>query len=77
LFRAAIVDAPWVKRVVDTGSTETHVYVEDATLALPELMRISFDNGIALERLTYAQPTLDDVFLLHTGRELRDLEMAG
>jgi ABC-2 type transport system ATP-binding protein len=77
LFRSAIADAPWVKRIVDGGSREIHVYVEDATLALPEVMRTSFDNGIVLERLTYAQPSLDDVFLLHTGRELRDLEMAG
>jgi ABC-2 type transport system ATP-binding protein len=76
-FRSAIAEAPWVKRVVDSATTEIHVYVEDAALALPEVMRISIDNGIVLDRLTYAQPTLDDVFLLHTGRELRDLEMAG
>jgi ABC-2 type transport system ATP-binding protein len=76
-FRSAIAEAPWVKRVVDSATTEIHVYVEDAALALPEVMRISIDNGIVLDRLTYAQPTLDDVFLLHTGRELRDLEMTG
>jgi ABC-2 type transport system ATP-binding protein len=62
---------PWAKRVASTG-TVVHVYVEDASVAMPELMRLALDRGIDLERLSYAQPTLDDVFLLHTGRELRE-----
>lgn len=48
------------------------MYVADAAAALPELMRLSIDHGVPLERVTYKQPTLDDVFLLHTGRELRE-----
>jgi hypothetical protein len=31
---------------------------------------------LKLERMTYSQPSLDDVFLLHTGRELRETENA-
>jgi hypothetical protein len=27
---------------------------------------------VELDRVSYNQPTLDDVFLLHTGHELRD-----
>jgi hypothetical protein len=40
------------------------------------VMRVAMENGISLERVTYSQPSLDDVFLLHTGRELRELDMA-
>jgi len=63
--------APWATRVAAPDSV-VHVYVDDAAVALPALMRLAIDAGIALERLSYTQPTLDDVFLLHTGRELRE-----
>jgi ABC-2 type transport system ATP-binding protein len=76
-LKAAIAGESWVRRVADTDGTELHVYVEDATVALPAVIQISLEHGIALERVTYAQPSLDDVFLLHTGRELRELEVTG
>ncbi|HEX2258670.1 MAG TPA: ABC transporter ATP-binding protein, partial [Actinomycetota bacterium] len=57
-----------------TEAGDVHIYVEDAAEALPALMRLSIDHGVDLERVTYKEPTLDDVFLLHTGRELRELE---
>ena len=63
--------APWAIRVAAPDAV-VHVYVQDASVALPALMRLALDAGIALERLSYTQPTLDDVFLLHTGRELRE-----
>jgi hypothetical protein len=50
--------------------------VEDAAVALPAVMRIGLEQGIELGRVTYSQPSLDDVFLLHTGRELREAEVA-
>jgi ABC-2 type transport system ATP-binding protein len=61
----------WVRRVLATGA-EVHVYIEDASVAIPALVRLALEHGIDLERLSYTQPTLDDVFLLHTGRELRE-----
>jgi ABC-2 type transport system ATP-binding protein len=64
-------DAPWATRVAAPDSV-VHVYVRDASVALPALMRLALDAGIPLARLSYTQPTLDDVFLLHTGRELRE-----
>ncbi len=74
-LRAAIGGQPWVKNIVD-GEGELHVYVEDASVALPAVMQLSLEGGVPLERVTYSQPTLDDVFLLHTGRELREGEVA-
>ena len=67
----SVGNAPWVTRVAAPDAV-VHIYVEDASVALPALMRLALDAGIALERLSYTQPTLDDVFLLHTGRELRE-----
>ena len=64
-------EQPWVKRVASTEAA-VHVYVVDASIAMPALMRLALDRGVDLERLSYTQPTLDDVFLLHTGRELRE-----
>ena len=55
---------------------DVHIYVEDASAAIPALMRLSVEQGIELSRVTYSQPTLDDVFLLHTGRELREQEVS-
>jgi hypothetical protein len=44
-------------------------------VALPAVMRLGLEQGIELGRVTYSQPSLDDVFLLHTGRELREVEV--
>ena len=74
---AAVAGQPWVKELVPTESGDVHLYVDDAAVALPAVMRLSLDHGLVLDRVTYSQPTLDDVFLLHTGRELRELEAAG
>jgi ABC-2 type transport system ATP-binding protein len=75
-LRAAIEGEAWVQRFVVTDSGDVHVYVDDASVALPAVMRLSLDHGVDLERVTYSQPTLDDVFLLHTGRELREMEVS-
>jgi ABC-2 type transport system ATP-binding protein len=74
-LREIIDGQPWVKRIADTDSNELHVYVEDAAVALPALMHLSMERGVTLERVTYNRPTLDDVFLMYTGRELREQEL--
>lgn len=70
----AIEGESWVQRLIAVESGDLHVYVENAAAALPALMRLSLEHGVQLRKITYSQPTLDDVFLLHTGRELRELE---
>lgn len=75
-LRSLVAGERWVRRIAETEGSEVHIYVEDVSVALPAVMRLSIGNGIPLERVTYTQPTLDDVFLLHTGRELRELEVA-
>jgi ABC-2 type transport system ATP-binding protein len=48
------------------------LYVEDASAALPELLRLFDREQIALKSISLSEPTLDDVFLRYTGRSLRD-----
>ena len=71
---AAIAGRPWVKQIVHTESGDLNIYVEEAAAALPLIMSLAVERGVALERVTYNQPSLDDVFLLHTGRELREAQ---
>jgi ABC-2 type transport system ATP-binding protein len=71
-LREAIGAEVWVNRIVAGEGGLLHVYVDDAARALPEAMRIAYGKRIKLDRVTYTQPTLDDVFLMHTGTQLRD-----
>ncbi|HEX8132245.1 MAG TPA: DUF4162 domain-containing protein, partial [Actinomycetes bacterium] len=75
-LRRAVAGEPWARDILAGDSGDLHVYVEDAAVALPAVMRLSLEQGIELGRVTYSQPSLDDVFLLHTGRELREAEVA-
>ena len=68
----AIEGEPWCQRTVTPEPGQLNAYVHDAATALPALMRIAGERGIHLDKVTYSEPSLDDVFLLHTGRELRD-----
>lgn len=48
------------------------LYVEDGSLALPELLRVLDREALGLKSIRLSEPTLDDVFLRQTGRSLRD-----
>lgn len=69
-LKHAIEPEPWVQRIVAVESGEVLVYVRDAAAAIPAIMRLAAAAGVELDRITYSQPTLDDVFLMHTGHEL-------
>ena len=69
---AAIGGETWCQRTVTPEAGQLNAYVHDAATALPALMRIAGERGIHLDKVTYSEPSLDDVFLMHTGRELRD-----
>ncbi len=46
--------------------------VENATEALPRIFELASKSGIKILEATYHRPTLNDVFLHLTGREIRD-----
>lgn len=46
--------------------------VENAAEALPKLFELASEGGVKILEVTYHRPTLNDVFLHLTGREIRD-----
>ena len=52
------------------------VSLPDAAAALPELLEAFAREGVTLAGIEVHRPTLDDVFLSLTGRELRDQRVA-
>lgn len=69
-LRAAIEGSPSVRQITATGPRDLHISVDDASKAIPEVLRASLRLGVDLESVSYSRPTLDDVFLLHTGKDL-------
>ena len=53
------------------------VTVANGGAAVPELLRLLANNNVPVSNLSLASPTLDDVFLQHTGRTIRDEETGG
>ena len=48
------------------------IAVENTAEALPKIFELAKENGVKIIEATYHQPTLNDVFLHLTGREIRD-----
>jgi ABC-2 type transport system ATP-binding protein len=68
---AKLVTAPFV-RDVSTDGERLRLYVQDGPAALPDIFRLLDAERITVRQMTLSEPTLDDVFLAHTGRSLRD-----
>ncbi len=61
-----------------TGNgAQLSVTVRNGGEVVPDLMRFLGDNGIAVSNLSVASPTLDDVFLKHTGHKIRSDSTSG
>ncbi|MGB9827595.1 MAG: ATP-binding cassette domain-containing protein [Thermosphaera sp.] len=55
-----------------TSDGRMEVLVENASRSIPEIFDVANNNGIKILEINYRRPTLNDVFLHLTGRELRD-----
>ena len=53
------------------------VTVTDGGAAAPDLMRLLYDKQITVANVSVAHPSLDDVFLKHTGRQIRGEDASG
>jgi ABC-2 type transport system ATP-binding protein len=67
----ALASRPEVKETAESAG-RLHVYVHDAASFLPALIRIADELHLKPGAVTYKRPSLDDVFLLHTGHELEE-----
>jgi ABC-2 type transport system ATP-binding protein len=62
-------------RDVTPSEAGINVIVEDGGAAVPELLRVLGEAGLGVARLSLTSPTLDDVFLKHTGHSIRQEEL--
>jgi ABC-2 type transport system ATP-binding protein len=54
------------------GNGKVELVVGNASRALPEVFRVAEARGLRIAEVSYRRPTLNEVFLHLTGRELRD-----
>jgi ABC-2 type transport system ATP-binding protein len=66
----------FVKEVSESEDKIT-VFSSKGTEVAPMIFSLSSKLGITIKSISITQPTLDDVFLSYTGRELRDNNGAG
>lgn len=57
---------------VSRNDLDCRVVVTDGETALPGLFAVAHGKGARIARVAVRRPTLDDVYLSHTGRGLRD-----
>ena len=71
LVRQLVATQPFVREAaVDEGALR--LYVDRGETALPALLRLLDGAGMAPRSVGLTRASLDDVFLRHTGRSLRD-----
>jgi ABC-2 type transport system ATP-binding protein len=57
---------------VHVGEDMVQIGVDDGNKRLAQIVTIANDSGVEIEDISVAKPSLGDVFLRYTGRELRD-----
>ena len=57
---------------IKANGEEVTVFSTNGNQVMPKIFEISSKIGIKIESISLTKPSLDDVFLSHTGRELRD-----
>jgi len=63
--------APFLKEVTAFGQ-ELHLYVDNGSTALPNILRLLDQANIPFESLAVSAASLNDLFLKKTGRSLRE-----
>jgi ABC-2 type transport system ATP-binding protein len=71
---ALLRNLPFVREVT-AAEDGVNVIVEDGGAAVPELLRVLSEASLSVARLALTSPTLDDVFLKHTGHSIRQEEL--
>jgi ABC-2 type transport system ATP-binding protein len=72
--RQIVSTLPNVVNVVDSGDGLT-IYAKDGGYFIPDLVRAFDKSNIKLVSINLSSPTLDDVFLRHTGKRIRVEEL--
>ncbi len=64
-------DAPFLMNL-DRFDEGVNVYAQDGGAVVPEVLRLLDSAGLHVAQLSLTSPSLDDVFLKHTGHKIRD-----
>jgi ABC-2 type transport system ATP-binding protein len=71
-----VASQPFVRKSrIEDGAIR--LYVDDGAKALPMIFTLLDGKKISLDTVAVSQPSLDDVFLMQTGRSLRDTSNGG
>ncbi|PLV60067.1 ATP-binding cassette domain-containing protein [Thermotoga sp. KOL6] len=68
------IESEIIKECKKLSDGRLELNVENSSTAIPKIFEIAQKKGIRIEEITYHKPTLNDVFLHLTGRELREEE---
>jgi len=63
-----------VREVIESDGGIT-AYAQEAGSIIADIVRTFDEKGVNLKSISFSQPTLDDVFLEHTGRRIRPEEL--
>ena len=72
--RQVLKDMVAITNIIDAEGGLT-VYAKNASLIIADIVRAFDANQIRLTSVSFSTPTLDDVFLQHTGRRIRTEEL--
>ena len=69
-----------LRRIPDVQNVQNYdsgvaVYVKNGPSLVPQIVRMLDDAGVQITQLTLSAPSLDDVFLKHTGHQMRSEEV--
>ncbi len=65
--------APDVGAIHEKGGGLLVMVTDDGTRVLPHMLDALRAEGVAVTGINMKKPSMDDVFIHHTGRELRDV----
>ena len=63
-----------IREMVDSDGGLT-VYAQNASTLVPDIVRALDTSGVKLSSINLSRPSLDDVFMKHTGRRIRAEEL--
>ncbi|MGZ4936566.1 MAG: ATP-binding protein DrrA1-3 family domain-containing protein, partial [Halobacteriota archaeon] len=75
-LKVELEQLPFVKSAQSVDGT-LRLSVENGETAIPIFMDVARQEGIAVPSIALHEPTLEDIFIKYTGREIRSQEAAG
>jgi ABC-2 type transport system ATP-binding protein len=71
LLAIKLTEAKLAEKIVKTNN-ELNLSVKNAHTALPRIVELAVSTGVYIDSISIHEPDLDDVFMYHTGRDIRE-----